>query len=76
MATGNVVLKHVNGITLIKCWRCKALYSTDQPLGPDGDGHVCYEKCPACGFCLNGREEEVSLWRYNLIKFWRERIAR
>lgn len=77
MATGNVVPKHVDGITLIKCCRCGSLYSTDQPRKIVREiSRSCYEPCPVCGSVVNDTEDEIPLWRYNLIKWWREKIAR
>ena len=55
---------------LIKCWACKTLYAPDMNNHPFGDKNK-YESCPVCKTDTNGHENEISLWRYNLIKYWR-----
>ena len=79
-------------LTLIKCWKCKTLYSTDKPIirykknpgepveTADNSmftsmmfSYYGYEPCPICGCMTNTDECKISLWRYNLIKWWRER---
>ena len=75
MATGNVVPRKIGTLTLIKCYRCKALYSTDKPLNYGTIISGVYEPCPVCGCRINDNDNKISLWRYNLIKWWRERIA-
>ena len=51
--------------TIIKCERCKTLYV------PERNGNVFYEKCPVCRYDLNTDINKISLWRYNLIKWFR-----
>ena len=52
---------------LLKCYKCKTLYSPERC-----DSITLYfEDCPICGFRKNTVENEISLWRYNLIKYWR-----
>lgn len=72
--TGHVVPAGTNGLTLIKCYRCKALYSTDQPPRRSLSGSLnVYEPCPVCGCSVNDYENVISLWRYNLIRWLRGR---
>ena len=57
-------------IVIIKCYKCRALYV------PDGKeywiaGKMRYEPCPVCGARCNDNLNRISLWRYNLIKWFR-----
>ena len=57
-------------VALIKCWRCKTLYAPDPKIHPGGWAKY-YEACPVCGTSMNTDENRISLWRYNLIKYFR-----
>lgn len=58
--------KHV----IIKCYSCGTMYVPDKNKHPYGDKRY-YEACPICGTGVNSKENRISLWRYNLIKYWR-----
>ena len=56
---------------ILKCYRCGALYV------PDGrkTGYLHntdYENCPVCGYAHNTDGNRIPLWKYNLIKYFRE----
>ena len=51
---------------IIKCDNCKTLYVPDKKTY-----HVFYEKCPICGCATNSNIDRISLWHYNLIKWFR-----
>lgn len=53
---------------IIKCYRCKTLYV---PEKKQFEGSAFFEDCPVCGCSGNDYDNRISLWRYNLIKFWR-----
>lgn len=50
---------------LIRCFVCKTLYM------PESKQYGHYEKCPVCGTDMNDKHNEIPLWAYNLIKYWR-----
>ena len=55
---------------LVKCYSCGCLYMTEfrqKERLTDGN----FEPCPSCGYKHNTEGNCISLWRYNLIKFFR-----
>ena len=57
---------------ILKCCKCGALYV------PDGKQkgflrETDYEPCPICGYSHNSDGQKITLWKYNLIKYFRER---
>ena len=57
---------------IIRCANCRALYVPEHKkkyLTIDTD----YENCPVCGYTHNSDSERIPLWKYNLIKYFRER---
>ena len=55
---------------LVKCWECGALYAPD-PNVVSFVGRERYEPCPVCKTPLNSKDNEIPLWKYNLIRYWR-----
>ena len=75
MARYIVPPKKPKAVVLLKCYSCGALYS------PEGKGKkfftsIDYEPCPECGYEHNSDGQKISLWRYNLIKWWRDTTSR
>ena len=59
---------------ILKCCKCGALYV------PDGKQkgflmETDYEPCPICEYSHNSDGQRIPLWKYNLIKYFRERSA-
>ena len=50
---------------IIKCWKCHTMYVTK--CGKWGE----VEPCPYCHTQSNDRSNQITLWAYNLIKYWR-----
>lgn len=58
-------------VAIVKCCRCKTMYVPDhQDIWYAGRNY--YEECPTCGNSFNDEGNEIPLWKYNLIKFFRE----
>ena len=49
------------------CKKCQTMYLPDKVKE---NGY--YENCPTCKFCFNGKEQELPIWKYNLIRWKRE----
>ena len=73
MAKYVVPPKHDLSIVLIKCRKCKALYSPEKKFTRPYITSVFYEKCPICKYEDNTDDERIPLGIYNLIRWWRER---
>ena len=54
---------------IIKCKVCKTLYVAERC---SNSSFYVYEECPHCGCEYNTENQRISLWRYNLIKYFRE----
>lgn len=52
---------------IIQCERCKTLYVPDVITDS-----VFFEKCPICNCPSNSMTDTIPLWKYNLIKLFRE----
>lgn len=84
MAIGNVVPGRENvRLTLVRCWKCGTLYSTDKTKQiyktPVYNGSeirsytqwTAYEKCPVCGNETNSDGTVIPAWKFKLIRWWR-----
>ena len=65
-----VVLPRQKRNVIIKCSECGTMYVPDKGKHPYGDTS-CFERCPACNYGANKKEQIIPLWRYNLIRYWR-----
>jgi len=54
---------------IVKCENCGTLYVPD---GMRWHGSACFEACPECGWEMNMRSDCIPLWKYNLIRWYRE----
>ena len=54
---------------IVKCRKCGTLYVPEHGES-HGTGHL-WEDCPYCGYFGNRKADEISLWRYNFIKWIR-----
>jgi len=55
---------------LVKCYSCGCLYMPEfrqKERLTDGN----FEPCPSCGYKHNTEGNCISLWKYNIIKFFR-----
>ena len=60
---------------ILRCMKCGTLYV------PDGrqEGYLRdtdYEPCPVCKYTHNSDGNRIPLWKYNLIKYFREKAER
>ncbi len=51
---------------IVLCKICRTMYV------PEKMDEQFFEDCPVCGFGMNKKNNTIPIWRYNLIKFWRE----
>ena len=56
---------------LIKCHRCKTLYEPDENFTEKSHFYI-FEKCPVCKYEQNDWKNVIPLWKYNLIKWFRQ----
>ena len=56
------------GEMIIKCRKCKTLYVPE--IKKSNSWFFC-ERCPTCGYEHNDESDRISLWKYNLIKYFR-----
>ena len=54
-----------HGSCIIRCKKCKGLYTPENITGK------YYDVCPFCGTETNGVEQTIPVWFYNLLKFFR-----
>lgn len=71
MAKFIVPPKKPKGLVLLKCYSCGTLYSPDKKVKNLISNS--YEPCPECGYAHNSDGQQIPLWKYNLIKWWREK---
>lgn len=59
---------------ILRCCKCGALYVPDgKQKGFLKDTY--YEPCPICEYSHNSAGQRMPLWKYNLIKYFREKSA-
>ena len=58
-----------HGSCIVKCRRCNGIYLPKKTKRIKGT--ICYEKCPFCGCSSNNFNDNIPIWKYNLIKFFR-----
>lgn len=59
---------------IVKCSNCQALYvpELDKSKRLFDKSFGAFEQCPVCGYEDNRKNDTIPLWKYNLIKFFRE----
>lgn len=68
----NIVFPNGNKTTIVKCKNCKAMYVPDNETTiSEGFYRGHFEQCPICGYERNDWDNVISLWKYNLIKWFR-----
>lgn len=75
MAKYIVPPKKMSREVIIKCYKCGALYVPEgkqRKFLHDTD----YEDCPVCGYSHNSNGNRIPLWKYNLIKYFREKTQK
>lgn len=58
---------------ILKCMKCGTLYVPDKKKTDYFKIETDYEDCPCCGYKHNSDGQRIPLWKYNLIKYFRER---
>lgn len=62
--------KKPKNVILLKCYRCGTLYSPEckQKSMLKSEN---YESCPECGYDHNSDGQQIPLWLYNWLRWWR-----
>lgn len=75
MAKYIVPPKKMSREVIIKCYRCGALY-VPEGMQKSILHSTNYENCPVCGYSYNSNGNRIPLWKYNLIKYYREKTGK
>ena len=75
MAKYIVPPKKMSGEVIIKCYKCGALY-VPEGMQKSILRSTNYEDCPVCGYSHNSNGNRIPLWKYNLIKYFREKTQK
>lgn len=72
MALNVVPPRHLSDVVLLKCLKCGCLYQPENKTKPKYfSDPIDWEPCPHCGYDHNGTAQQIPLWKYNLIKWFR-----
>ena len=64
---------------IVECNKCGTLYVPDRTkdrIWSCSKSFASFEKCPVCGYDDNDYDDTISLWKYNLISFFRKHFRR
>lgn len=75
MAKYIVPPKKMSREVIIKCYKCGALY-VPEGMQKSILNSTNYENCPVCGYSHNSNGNRIPLWKYNLIKYYREKTGK